>query len=769
MRPRDPRYYQILVLGTLLSWGVLMLGFPVGCREVLLLVGTALATQALLGAFLRVPFDARSPLISALSLCLLARGAAALPLALTAVAAIASKFLIRRRGKHVFNPTNFGLGVMALASGQVWVSPGQWGSGATLTLLLACAGWLVVHRAERSDVTWAFLAAYSALLFGRAWWLGDPLAIPLHGLNSGAFLIFAFFMISDPKTTPDSRAGRITYAVLVAAGAAFVHFGLYRPNGFIWALLCAAPLVPLLDRLLPGRPYAWPRSLESPGPLPRSVPATAARPGSDPTGPEPAGPNPRPIPPHRHNSPSEVLEMPYPRQTCRLSPHRHILWRILPALALLLATASSANAFCGFYVAKADSKLFNRASQVVLARHDGRTVLTMASDFRGDPEEFALVVPVPTFLERDQIHVADQALIDHLDAYTSPRLVEYFDPDPCQIEIYRKHAMVQQESPAVVGASDSEAARALGVTIEASYTVGEYDILILSAEESRGLESWLRGNGYRIPEGAGPVLGSYLKQGMRFFVAKVNLEERSRLGYANLRPLQMAYESPKFMLPIRLGTVNADGPQELFIYTLTKRGRVETTNYRTVRLPTGMDLPVFVKQEFGDFYRDLFSAQVEREGMRSVFLEYAWDMGWCDPCAADPLSAEQLRQLGVFWLDRGSVPDRRPSQPRDAFVTRLHLRYDRDHFPDDLRFHQTADRTNFQGRYVLRHAWAGDGTCRAADEYRRTLPDRFEREAQQLASLTGWEIEEIRRRMGLDRPIPASSEQPWWRRLWRRE
>lgn len=258
MGPRDPRHYQILVLSTLLAWGVLELGFPVGWREVVLLAGAALATQAALGAWFGVRFDARSPLISALSLCLLARGAAPLPLALTAVAAIASKFLIRRNGKHVFNPTNFGLAAMALLSGDVWVSPGQWGSGATGALFLACAGWLVVHRAERSDVTWAFLASYAALLFGRAWWLGDPAAIPLHGLNSGALLIFAFFMISDPKTTPDSRAGRIVYAALVALGAAFVHFGLYRPNGFIWSLVCAAPLVPLLDRLLPGRQYAWP-------------------------------------------------------------------------------------------------------------------------------------------------------------------------------------------------------------------------------------------------------------------------------------------------------------------------------------------------------------------------------------------------------------------------------------------------------------------------------------------------------------------------------
>ena len=432
------------------------------------------------------------------------------------------------------------------------------------------------------------------------------------------------------------------------------------------------------------------------------------------------------------------------------------------ALAVALATtaAGPALAFCGFYVAKADTRLFNRASQVVIVRHDDRTVLTMANDFQGDPDEFAVVVPVPTFLERDQIHVADQALIDHLDAYTAPRLVEYFDPDPCALP---KRSLLErlgaaQESPN----SDARGAASLGVTVEAKYTVGEYDILILSAEESRGLETWLRRNGYRIPPGADRVLGSYLRQGMRFFVARVNLEERDRLGFANLRPLQVAYESPKFMLPIRLGTVNADGPQELFVYTLTRKGRVETTNYRTVRLPTGMDLPGFVKSDFGDFYRDLFTTQVEKEGMRAVFLEYAWDMSWCDPCAADPLSAAQLRELGVFWL--GDASERGPA--RDVFVTRLHLRYDAERFPDDLRFHETADRTNFQGRYVLRHPWEGVSECPRSAEYRRELGRRFEREAQMLASLTGWEIGEIRRRMRLAGRLPAEEGDPWWKRIW---
>ncbi len=312
-------------------------------------------------------------------------------------------------------------------------------------------------------------------------------------------------------------------------------------------------------------------------------------------------------------------------------------------------------------------------------------------------------------------------------------------------------------------------ANSLGVTIEARYTVGEYDILILSARESSGLETWLRDNGYRLPAGASPILGSYLKQGMKFFVARVNLKEQSRLGFTYLRPLQMAFESPKFMLPIRLGTLNADGAQELFVYALTRKGRVETTNYRTVRLPTGMELPVYVKEEFPQFYRAMFSQQVEREDMRAVFLEYAWDMAWCDPCAAQPLSVEELRKLGVFWLDEGGagvrMGRRTAGGPVDVFMTRLHVRYDASHFPEDLVFQETADRANFQGRYVLRHPWKGEARCAAAQRYREALRARAEQEAGALASLTGWPIEEIRRKAGVI-PGGENNGRRWWERLY---
>jgi len=349
-----------------------------------------------------------------------------------------------------------------------------------------------------------------------------------------------------------------------------------------------------------------------------------------------------------------------------------------------------------------------------------------------------------------------------VDAYSAPRLVEYFDGDPCERRRFETMRPMAAAGGAMDMASkDARRANSLGVTIEAQYTVGEYDILILSAQQSSGLETWLQENDYRIPAGASEVIASYLKQNMKFFVARVNLAEHSKLGFSYLRPLQVAYESPKFMLPIRLGMVNAKGAQDLFVYALTRNGRVETTNYRTVKLPSDMELPVFLKQpkEFGAFYKAMFTRQVGNEGGHAVFTEYAWDMRWCDPCAADPLTSDELRQLGVFWTERAGVPP-------NVFLTRLHVRYDNAHFPEDLVFQETADQSNFQGRYVLRHAWTGTASCAEAAVYRTQVVARHSTEAQQLSRLTGWTVADIRKKMGPE--LPALPESAWWEQLWKK-
>jgi Na+-transporting NADH:ubiquinone oxidoreductase subunit NqrB len=269
----DPRLYQIGTLASLLIYGMGWLDFDVTPSRVVLILSTALATQWIGDRLTavqrrRAPFamTARSALISGLSLCLLLRTNQPELAALGAFVTIAGKFLIRVNGKHVFNPTDGGLVAMLLLSRDVWVSPGQWGAPAFFAFLMASAGLLVVTRAARSDVTFAFIACYGALLLGRSLYVGEPMAIPLHRLQSGALLLFSFFMISDPKTTPDSRAGRVLFAALVAWGAWYVQFRLFRTNGLLWSLAACSMAVPLIDRLLPGTRYAWssPKALSTP-------------------------------------------------------------------------------------------------------------------------------------------------------------------------------------------------------------------------------------------------------------------------------------------------------------------------------------------------------------------------------------------------------------------------------------------------------------------------------------------------------------------------
>jgi hypothetical protein len=436
-------------------------------------------------------------------------------------------------------------------------------------------------------------------------------------------------------------------------------------------------------------------------------------------------------------------------------------WLIVVAVLAFLIGATPAAAFCGFYVGKADAGLFNEASQVILVRREGKTVISMANDYKGALTEFALVVPVPKVLGRDQIHIGDRKLFERIDAYSAPRLAEYFDPDPCVLMKSRAIGGQNFPMPASVAKEEARRDKALGVTVEAAYTVGEYDIVMLSAKQSDGLETWLVENGYRIPKGASAALKPYVRQNMKFFVAKVNLKEQAKTGVAYLRPLQFAFESEKFMLPVRLGMLNAKGPQDLVLYVLTPQGRVETTNYRTVKLPANMDLPTFVRGEFPQTYKALFDTHAAREDYRAIFTEYFWDMGWCDPCAADPLTPDELRQAGVFWLGpQANV--RGGGQP--VMLTRLHLRYTRESLPEDLVFQETADRQNFQARYVLRHPWTGDpASCSAAPAYFEEVARRQEREAATLASLTGWDVNAIRAKMALA-PQPANR---WWDVLWK--
>jgi hypothetical protein len=437
-----------------------------------------------------------------------------------------------------------------------------------------------------------------------------------------------------------------------------------------------------------------------------------------------------------------------------MKPFRLLTTFLLISLSCLLFVPD-ALAFCGFYVAKADASLYNQASQVAIVRSGNRTVMTMANDYQGEVKDFAIVVPVPVVLRPEQVQVSDPKIIERLDAFSAPRLVEYFDADPCAPMLDESlRTFSAPQAAADNRAKQQNSSQALGVTVEAKFTVGEYNILMLSARESSGLATWLLSNGYRIPQSARSLLQPYIRQRMKFFVAKVNLEAYEATGYQSLRPLQISYESPRFMLPIRLGMVNAQTAQDLVVYILSPEGQAEVTNYRTVKMPGNATIPLYVKDKFSEFYKATFQTAYNREGKNVAFLEYAWDMAGCDPCSAEPLTSEELRQAGVFWLTSET--------PTNVFLTRLHVRYTRDRFPEDLMFQQTSSREFFQGRYILRHPFTGQPTCANGQQYQRSLPQRFEQEAQTLARLTGWNIQEIRQKL----PQVQTRFLPWWRRLW---
>jgi hypothetical protein len=397
-------------------------------------------------------------------------------------------------------------------------------------------------------------------------------------------------------------------------------------------------------------------------------------------------------------------------------------------LALLLAVnlISPAWAFGGFYVGGANGQIHNRTAQVIIARQGENTVLTMANDFQGNVKDFALVVPLPVAIQRGQVSVADQAILQKLDIFTQPRLVEYTDISPCingnPNQIDRRHISVQ------------------GVRIENNFQAGEYSISVLSANDSEGLETWLRGAGYQLPRGASEVLRPYIRQQMKFLVAKVNLAEFNKNG-GTLRPLQISYKSPKFMLPIRLGMLNSQGEQDLLIYLLSPRGRIEVVNYRNVEMPTNQEVPEFAKHDFRKFYNDTFQHSYEQAHKKVVFLEYAWNANHCDPCTTTPLNGEELRKAGVFWQGNGQT-----------FITRLHLRYNRDRFPEDLVFQETSNQGLFQSRYNLHQTYRQEVRCGTEhrERYQRIIRDRQRRQADNAVRLTGRRRREIEAQMVLN-------------------
>ncbi len=401
------------------------------------------------------------------------------------------------------------------------------------------------------------------------------------------------------------------------------------------------------------------------------------------------------------------------------------------------AVPNGSHAFCGFYVGGADATLTNNATLVVLMRDGTRTVLSMQNDYQGPPADFALVVPVPVVLQEENVRTLPTEVFDRVDQLASPRLVEYWEQDPCAPPAPETQALPMPRLTRRLRSHGFGGGDDLGVTVEAQFEVGEYDIVILSARDSSGLDTWLRREQYNIPEGAGDVLRPYVEQGTKFFVAKVNVERVTfRDGRAILSPLRVHYDDERFSLPVRLGLLNSAGTQDLVVHILARNQRYEMANYENVTIPTNLDVSNDVRERFSEFYASLFDRTLE-QNPGAVVTEYAWQATNCDPCPGPVLTMQDLFTLGADVL----TSSRQQTRHRGAVVggfgidfvlTRLHYRYGRDGLDEDLVFraarpivggrevmrdtaleHGAAPDSynNFQARYAIRHPWEGEIAC----------------------------------------------------------
>jgi MYXO-CTERM domain-containing protein len=418
------------------------------------------------------------------------------------------------------------------------------------------------------------------------------------------------------------------------------------------------------------------------------------------------------------------------------------------ALGLYFGHSTPVQGFCGFYVAGADAALYNDATMVVLMRDGQRTVLSMQNNYQGPPEDFALVIPVPVVLHEGDVKTLAKDVFDHVDKLAAPRLVEYWELDPCE-------ARKQQRREASRGRAEEgyvlkgSAPGGHGVTVEAQFVVGEYEVVILSAEDSTGLDAWLRQEQYNIPAGTETALRPYVESGMKFFVAKVDVEKvKFQAGpdgveRVMLSPLRFHYDSPEFSLPVRLGLLNAKGPQELLIHILAPEQRYQAANYPNVTIPTNLVVNDSVREHFGQFYVSLFDHTLA-QNPKAVVTEYAWSAGSCDPCPGPTLSHEELIVLGADVLPRYASsfdPQGKLIDGSDAawkitnefVLTRLHARYDASNLGEDLVFtetqgisggqgmpshgkldpsvHEGNQWNSFQGRYAILHHWDGPAEC----------------------------------------------------------
>lgn len=255
----DARHFQLIFLGSFLMLGIFMLGWSSDLEKFIIIIATALSVQAIGAYYSNTGFQSlKSALITSFGLCLMCKTNHIETAAFAALIAIGSKFIIRYNNKHIFNPVNIGIIGTIILTGDAWISPGQWGSSFVMVFMIGILVFLLLKRVDRLDTSLTFLTVFGGLHFTRiVVYQGWEFDVFIHQMTSGTLMLFTFFMITDPMTTPNHRIGRIIWTSLIGITAFLIGTKMQLFAAPIWVLFFASPLVPVFDKIFTAKKYEW--------------------------------------------------------------------------------------------------------------------------------------------------------------------------------------------------------------------------------------------------------------------------------------------------------------------------------------------------------------------------------------------------------------------------------------------------------------------------------------------------------------------------------
>jgi hypothetical protein len=439
---------------------------------------------------------------------------------------------------------------------------------------------------------------------------------------------------------------------------------------------------------------------------------------------------------------------------------------LVALLIICISSSNSAYAVSAFFLSDISKKLTYENSVMVVSRDENRTVITLAPHYKYDGQALGILIPVPNLVSKTQIRFGSAELVEKIVDYTAPRIVPYQELDLC------KSADQQIERKLLI----DKIGFSKGVAQPEVLNADALQIDLIKAEDfsETSVASFLHDKGFEVNKLQEPILKTYQDAGVEFILVSYNGGDADK--GAIIPPIQIAYESGNFILPLGLSSDVGAAAQDLTLIMLSREGLVVPKSLPVKPIGTGLDLPFYAVSEFEQSYQAIFDQALTSDNFQSMFLEYSGDVNWCPNCdLTKKLSAESLRALGVWWLDSPKKTAKKGlPQPKadinNVYVTRLHLRHTDKTIFGKVTFEAKQDKSRFVVSYNAYKPYLKTPSCELGRLYKQGRPAQYHREIQNFNKLTNVPVKEIKEKMeahGQSFDVLKSTEESlWWERMW---